>query len=219
MAYDEANALEKVVKEIYSVAKNLGKSFEIIIVNDGSSDKTGVIADQLTKKIEKIRVIHHKVNKGLGEVYRTGFANAKGEYITFFPADGQFPATIIKQFFLLMNNADMVLGYLPKRECPYLAQWLSFAEKAFYRLLFGPIPKFQGIFMLKREALKGLELKAMGRAWTVVIELIIRASRNKYKIISVPTEIRPRMSGKSKVINFTNIWMNFWQMVMLRFNL
>lgn len=216
MAFNEADSLEAVVREMDSFLRELERPYEIIMVNDGSSDNTGIIADQLAKKFHRMRVIHHEVNRGLGGVYRTGFTQALGDYITFFPADGQFPATILKQFIPLMDKVDMVLGYLPNRNSSLLAKSLSAAEKIFYRLLFGPLPKFQGVLMFRRKLLSELELKSTGRGWTVLMELIIRSSRGGYRLISVPTEMRPRMSGKSKVNNLSTIWVNLKQAIVLR---
>ncbi|MGH7928903.1 MAG: glycosyltransferase family 2 protein, partial [Candidatus Binatia bacterium] len=201
LAFNEEGSLEAVVAEIDAVLQTLGRDYELIIVDDGSTDETGAIADSLARQNTRIRVAHHPVNKGLGEAYRTGFALAQRDLITFFAADGEIPAAAIKDFTPLMENSDMVLGYLPHRNASLFAKSLSQAERMLLWLLFGSFPKFQGVFMLRRTLLSGLELKSRGRGWTVVMELIIRASRSGYKIVSAPTEMRPRMSGKSKVKN------------------
>jgi hypothetical protein len=83
-------------------------------------------------------------------------------------------------------------------------------------LLFGSLPRFQGVLMFRRSLLDELELKSTGRGWTVLMELIIRASRGGYRLVSVPTEMRPRMSGKSKVNNLRTIWANLKQVFALR---
>lgn len=219
MAFNEANSLEIVVKEIVSELRELQQPYEVIIVDDGSLDGTEIIADRLAKKLESIRVIHHETNQGLGDVYRTGFKHARGNFVTFFPADGQMPANNIKQFVNLIDNMDMVLGYVPKRKSSLLARSLSCAERILYRLLFGRFPKFQGVFMVRRTLLDELELKSTGRGWAVVMELVIRASRGGYRLMSVPTKARPRMSGESKVNNFHTIWANLKQTFALRYYL
>jgi glycosyltransferase involved in cell wall biosynthesis len=216
MAFNEARNLEVVAREIHFTLSELGKEYEVLIVDDGSSDGTDRIADRLAKEFTQVRVIHHGVNQGLGGVYRTGFGQAQNNLITFFPADGQFPATIIKQFVPLMDDADMVLGYLTNRNSSFLARSLSEAEKILYRLLLGPLPKFQGVLMFKRRLLDSMELKSAGRGWAVLMELIIGASRGGYRLVSVPTEMRPRMSGKSKVNNLPTIWANLKQVIALR---
>jgi glycosyltransferase involved in cell wall biosynthesis len=216
MAFNEARNLEVVAREIDFTLSELGQHYEIVIVDDGSSDGTDRIADRLAKEFTQVRVIHHGANQGLGGVYRTGFGQAQNRLITFFPADGQFPATIIKQFVPLMDKADVVLGYLPDRNSSLVARSLSEAEKVLYRMLLGPLPKFQGVLMFRRTLLDSMKLKSTGRGWAVLMELIIGASRGGYRLVSVPTEMRPRMSGKSKVNNLPTIWANLKQVIALR---
>ncbi len=216
LAYNEEQSLKRVVRELVSVLTTLGRQYEVIIVDDGSTDGTGQIADKLAREIESVSIIHHETNKGLGEGYKTGFGAVQGDFVTFFAADGQSPATIIKQFLPLMDNADMVLGYLPNRSSSLVAKGLSKAERILYALLFGPLPKFQGVTMFRRTLLKELELKSPGgRGWAVLMELIIRASRDGYRLVSVPTELRARMSGESKVNNLSTIWANVKQAIAL----
>jgi hypothetical protein len=69
--------------------------------------------------------------------------------------------------------------------------------------------------MFRRNILDELEIRSTGRGWAVLMELIIRASRGGYKIVSVPTEMRPRMSGTSKIKNFSTIWANLKQVLAL----
>jgi len=216
MTYNEAGSLEAVVHEIHQTLEELGRPYEVLIVDDGSDDGSAELADRLAETLPGVRVVHHPVNQGLGGVYRTGFAQARGDWITFFPADGQFPAAIIGQFAPLMDRADMVLGYLPERKRSLLGQALSALERLLYRLLFGPLPRFQGVLMFRRSLLDQFALKSAGRGWAVLMELIIRTSRGGYRVLSVPTMMRPRMSGRSKVNNLRTIWANLRQAIALR---
>ena len=216
MAFDEAPSIEATVHEISVALRELRQPSEILIVDDGSTDGTGAIADRLAAALPHVRVIHHEDNRGLGGVYRTGFAHARGDHVTFFPADGQFPASIIPQFVRSMKHADMVLGYLPSRRDSLLARTLSRLERILYRLLLGPLPRFQGILMFRRTLLSEIELKSTGRGWGVLMELIVRVSRGGYRAISLPTGVRPRTSGVSKVNNVRTIWANTAQLLRLR---
>jgi glycosyltransferase involved in cell wall biosynthesis len=218
MAYDEAANLEAVVREIEGVLATLPDpgSHELLIVDDGSRDDTGPLADRLAAELPRVRVIHHQVNRGLGGVYRTGFEHAARDLISFFPADGQFPATILQTFHPLMAERDLVLGYLPQRQSSPLAKGLSVAEKVLYRLLFGPMPRYQGVFMVRREVLRQLTLRTEGRGWGVVMEMVLRIHRGPWRVESVPTTLRPRLSGQSKVNNPRTIWINLKQAVALR---
>ena len=215
-AYNEVDNIEAVVNEIQDVLTSLRVPTELLIVDDGSLDGTGEVADELQRRYQNVRVVHHGANQGLGGVYRTGLREAVGEFVTFFPADGQFPASIIANFFALIVDHELVLGYIPQRKSSIVALGLSAAERVIYRALFGRFPRFQGIFMVRRSILAEIPLVSDGRGWAVSMELILRISRGPYRVISAPNELRPRLSGQSKVNNFRNIVANLKQVLVLR---
>jgi glycosyltransferase involved in cell wall biosynthesis len=211
MAYDEAGSLEAVVREIVGALERTERPFEVLVVDDGSTDGTGLVADRLAATVAGVRVVHHETNRGLGGVYRTGFQGARRELLTFFPADGQFPGEIVERFAPLMEGHDLVLGYLPGGRRGLVGALLSGCERALYRVLFGRLPRFQGILMVRRALLDRIELRSAGRGWAVVMELIIRIVRAGGRVRSEPTPIRPRASGRSKVQNARTIWSNLRQ--------
>lgn len=218
MAFNEAPLLQNVVTDLDNTLSIFGPQYEIIVVDDGSTDETGVIADQISKKNHNIHVFHNPSNQGLGAVYRTGFTQSKGEYVSFFPADGQFSAAILLKYATLIETHDIVLGYLPlQSHRNFFGRLLSHAERLIYRLLFGPFPKFQGVFMFRRNILDELPLTTKGRGWGIVMELIIRAQRRGYRITNVPIEIQERKHGTSKVTNLRNLFSNLFQLVELRY--
>jgi glycosyltransferase involved in cell wall biosynthesis len=220
MAYNEHANLEPVVRELAAALAALpggaGRDDELVLVDDGSSDGTGALADRLALEIPGVRVVHHPENRGLGGVYRTGFVGARRDLVTFFPADGQFPADILHSFYPLMAGHDLVLGYLPQRGGGLVGRGLSLAEKVLYRLLFGPMPRYQGVFMVRREVLARLPLETAGRGWGVVMEMVLRIHRSHHRVVSVPTALRPRLSGHSKVNNPRTVWINLQQAIELR---
>lgn len=219
MAYNEVASIDAVAREIHDELERIGTTYELLLVDDGSSDGSGAVADALGQSLTGMRVVHHDGNRGLGAVYRTGFAQARGELLTFFPADGQFPATIIGQYLAAMHGVDMILGTLPDRRDALVARALSLAERLLLRALFGHFPRFQGIVMFRRALLDGVVLASHGRGWTVLMELILRAERNGARIKNLPITLRPRASGKSKVNNLRSIVSNLQQVLALRLHL
>ncbi len=215
LAYNEEVNLAPSVDEILAELGRLDVSWELLLVDDGSTDGTGALIDAYARR-PGVRAIHHPRNLGLGGGYRTGFAEARGDYLTFFPADGQFPPAIIGQFLPRMADHDLVLGYLPERRGNLIGRGLSLAERAAYRALLGPMPRFQGIFMIRRALLADIPLRSQGRGWAVVMELILRTHRARHRVVSVPTRVRPRLSGASKVNNLRTIVANARQLLALR---
>jgi dolichol-phosphate mannosyltransferase len=219
MAYNEAASVSGVLEEIEATMRGSTHAYEVIVVDDGSSDETGDLADEAARRLPCVVVLHHSTNRGIGEVYRSGFQAATGTYLTFLPADGQFPASIVTDFLPLMSNADLVLGYLPGIRRSPLASLLSWSERALYRAMFGRLPRFQGIMMFRRAMLEELGVKLGGRGWGVLMDIIVRAKRRRMRIVSVPTSLRPRFDGKSKVNNLRSIGANLEQAIALWWSL
>jgi len=214
-AWNEVETTATVVREIADAVRRLSVPFELVLIDDGSTDGTSEAFDRLAEEIAEARVIHHGKNEGLGPVYRTGFEAARGRYLTFFPADGQFPATIIEDFFPRMELLDLCLGYLPGRT-DAVGRTLSGIERVLYRVMLGRLPRFQGIFMIRTTVLRAIPLESRGRGWAIVMELLLRASRRRYRIESFPTSYRPRTAGHSKVNNWKSIQANLRQLLALR---
>jgi hypothetical protein len=109
----------------------------------------------------------------------------------------------------------MVLGYLPRRDGPWISKWLSYVERLLYRGLFGRMPRFQGVLMFERSLLEKIPLCSEGRGWAVLMELILRTARGGHRVVSVPTRMRPRRSGQSKVNNWRTTFANMRQLFTL----
>ena len=219
MAFNEGASLRSVLEELDGEMSSTSFRHEVIVVNDGSTDETEAVALSYSRAAPHVRVISHPTNRGIGEVYRSGFGAATGTYISFLPADGQFPASIIREFVPLMAAHDLVLGYLPNRRSSWLAKLLSRAERLLYLTLFGPLPAFQGILMFRRGALESLGVRVGGRGWQMLMDLIVRARHAGYRILSVPNQLRPRVAGESKVTNLRHVWANLQQAAELRIRL
>jgi glycosyltransferase involved in cell wall biosynthesis len=216
MAFNEVASLQATVGEIHTELVRLGESYEVLIVDDGSTDGTGAMAATLATALPGVRACHHATNLGLGGVYRTGFAEARGDLLTFFPADGQFAAALIADYLAAIDDADMVLGVLPERDDSVAGKLLSAAERVLLRALFRNFPRFQGILMFRRRLLDRTPLLSQGRGWTVLMELILRQARSGARIKNIAIRVRPRSHGTSTVNNLRSIVSNLRQVLGLR---
>ncbi len=214
--YDEVGTLEPFVRSLVATLTPEGFPFEILIVDDGSSHGSEALADALTAELEQVRVIHHRPNLGLGGVYRTGFAEARGTWVTFMAADMQFPAWTLHHFLPHLEDHDMVLGYLPDRHDSNIGKLLSLGERTLLKILFGSFPRFQGTVVFRRELLGRYDLVSTGRGWGIIMEFILRAHRDGVRMISIPSVVEPRREGESKVSNVGAIWANLKQLLILR---
>jgi glycosyltransferase involved in cell wall biosynthesis len=216
MTFNEEASVESTVRDLLAMIDRVAPDSEMLIVDDGSTDGSGQVVARLATEDPRIRVITHDGNRGLGGVYRTGFQEARGRFVTFFPADGQFAADIIDDFYPRVQNADIVLGYLPHRDASLISRALSGIERLLYRVLFGGFPRFQGILLFRRELLARYALRSAGRGWAVLMEFLLRCHRDGCVMVSVPTAVRPRQYGHSKVNNLRTIWSNLRQLFVLR---
>jgi dolichol-phosphate mannosyltransferase len=213
MAYNEAPTLRQAVEEALNALGKTGRSYELIIIDDGSTDGMSEIADQLAMADNCVRVVHHERNQGMGGVYRTAFKEVKNDIIYFMAADLQpIPLLYFERFLPLLEQHDLVLGYQTKRDAPLQSKFFSWAEKLIFQIIFPGVPKISGPLMFRRTLLDDIKLTSMDsddRSWIVLWELMIRAHRNGYRFTSVPVQRRQRAQGKSK----GNTWRNaFWQL-------
>lgn len=215
-AYNEEESVEATILEVQSTLSQIGDPFEIVIIDDGSTDGTGAIINRLEKDILEVRVVGHQTNRGLGGAYRSGFYESKMDSLMFWAADGQMEPETIPQFYPLMKQYDMVLGYLPNRKRTLVGRVLSLSEKVLYRVIIGKMPKFQGVLMFRRALLDKIPLHSQGRGWGVLMEFIVKVHRGGYSITSIPTGLRPRAYGVSKVNNMRTILSNVVQLAELR---
>lgn len=109
--YDEAN-IPKVVEGALTAVRELGiEEYEITIIEDGSPDRTGEVADELAARHERVQVIHHPRNLGYGATLAEGFKAARMEYVFYTDGDNQFDLAELKKFVALIPYTDIVSGF------------------------------------------------------------------------------------------------------------
>lgn len=134
--YDEKN-IDKVVSKAVEVLEELElKDYEVIIVEDGSPDRTGEIADELAEMHEKVRVVHHQTNLGYGMALRTGFEAATMDYVFYSDGDNQFDMEELKMFVALIPFCDIVSGFRIKKQYSVFRKFTSYAYNLILRILF-----------------------------------------------------------------------------------
>ena len=134
--YDEKN-IGKVVDKAVEVVESLNfKDYEIIIIEDGSPDKTGEVADMLAEKYEKVRAIHHPKNMGYGATLKDGFLSAKMDYVFYSDGDNQFDLDELKKFVALIPYSDIVVGYRKAKQYSLYRKFTSLCYNYLLKLLF-----------------------------------------------------------------------------------
>jgi dolichol-phosphate mannosyltransferase len=201
--YDEAATLERAVAEALEALAALGgDGHEVLIIDDGSTDGSGAIADRLAASHDGIRVAHHARNLGLGGFYRTALREARGDALYFMAADLQpIPGEYFPRFVPLLDRHDVVVGFDLRREAPPLSRLLSWGEGVLFGFLFPGVPKIGGPLMIKRSVVEAFDLQLArddDRSWIVLWELVVRAKRAGFRFARVPVRRRPREVGSTR---------------------
>src|SRR5581483_5123438 len=114
-AFNEATNLPSTVANLSSELRRLELNYEIIVVNDGSTDDTPEVCQRLNETEKNLRLVSHETNRGYGAALRTGFANARHDFVYLTDADGQFDVEHFPEFLSRASDADAVIGYREAR--------------------------------------------------------------------------------------------------------
>lgn len=115
-AHNEEEAIAHTVHEVMDTLSSWGLDFEVIVVDDGSRDRTGVILDTIAEAQPNVRIIHHEVNRGYGAALVSGLESVEKDLAFFMDSDGQFDIHDLERFFPLIERYDAVLGYRVDRQ-------------------------------------------------------------------------------------------------------
>jgi len=194
--WNEEKNIAKVVNDAIPVASKIAEKWEMIMIDDGSSDKTVEIAQKLAKTNSELRLITHKPNRGYGAALKEGLTNAKYELIVFTDGDGQFDFSEVIRFIEKIDKADMVIGYREKRRDQPFRHFLMILLKVWDFIFFGFYFRDIdcGFKMFKKEALKKImPLKSEGAMITT--EILAKAKKANLKIEQVRVNHYPRIYG------------------------
>jgi glycosyltransferase involved in cell wall biosynthesis len=198
-AYNEEAGISATLEEVREVLA--GKSAEIIVVDDGSTDKTAELAQDLSDK-----VIRHVTNRGKGAAMRTGFEAANGEYIIFLDADGTYPAMFIPAIVQKLAEVDAVFTYRINRE--HIPLFNQFGNWLITRLIkkfsgFTGNDPLSGLYGLRRNVLKAISLESS--TFAIETEIVVKVSRMRFTTAEIPITYRPRL-GESKLRPLRDGW-------------
>ena len=200
-AYNEEANIRSTVAEIAAVARGLGIDHEIILVNDGSRDRTGEIGRELAASIHNFRLVEHYPNRGYGGALKAGFAAARNEWIAFVPGDGQFDFGEIRLLMDRSPEADIVCGYRADRQDPFMRKVNAFGWNMLVRLLFGYLIRDIdcGFKLFRRDVLVHVNLESDGAL--IDTEFLSSAQAQDLRIAEVTVTHLPRTAGESTGAN------------------
>jgi glycosyltransferase involved in cell wall biosynthesis len=193
--YNEQDNILQTANRATEVLKGIGADYEIILVDDGSRDDTGRIADELAAGDGRIRAVHHQKNQGYGAALQSGFRAAKKKYVFFTDGDGQFDTGEMPAFIPLMERYDIVCGYRLNRQDPIMRKINGWLWTKLVCILFGmKVRDIDCAFkMFRREVLEHIKMESSGAL--ISAEILARATKAGYKITEVGVHHYPRKAG------------------------
>jgi glycosyltransferase involved in cell wall biosynthesis len=199
-ALNEQDTVQKAVEWTLSVLAEMTDDYEVIIVDDGSTDATPRIADALAARSAQVRVIHNRKPSGYGGALDSGFTAARKELIGLITADCEFHPTDLPRFVEAIQDADVVTSVVPNRPLPFYRKVLSWGWRTCVHVLLGERPIIEGTFMIRDQLFRSLDIES--RSGMYVMEMLIKARRSggRMKVMTIDVHPRPDMS-KSKVAN------------------
>lgn len=201
-AFNEAANLARFPQEVLPVLERLGRSYEVVIVDDGSADDTAAVAERLGGHV---RLVKHERNQGLGAALRTGFQAARGELLITADTDLTFSPTLIPALLERFDQGDVdVVSGSPKlagyaKEIPSYRIFVSGMSTAVYTALLGTkVTAVSPIFRLyRRQDLLDLDLHAVG--FDINAEILFGLVRHKKRVAEIPAPLTQRIHGTSNL--------------------
>lgn len=205
-AYNDSQSIPKLIDKANSVAGDITKDYEIIVINDGSKDNTSNILEQLQKRYKKLKVVHHSKNLGYGAALYTGFKNSKKEWIFYTDGDGQYdPEELLLLLKNLSSDIDVVNGYQLMRSDNFIRKILGSLYN-FFLHKFYPIPISDidcDFRLIRRSKIKDIKFNNSGGS--ICLELILKLQKNGARFSEVPVHHYMRKYGHSEIFNIKNI--------------
>ncbi len=213
--YNEEANVERVTRAALDAGLRVTDDLEVIVVNDGSRDRTGEIADRLAAADARVRAVHNNPNQGYGGAVVRGLSEAKKEWICFTDGDGQFDMNEIPLLVGLLDRCDFAVGYRLKRADPWIRKLNAWAWCTLVRALFGlKVRDIDCAFkLLPRRLMQQIKLESRGAL--ISTELLARAARAGYRIEEVGVHHYPRTAGTQTGAKFRVILRAFRELFKL----
>ena len=194
--YNEQENVGRTVEKAIEVMEKLNADFEVIIVDDGSSDNTGQVADEIAGRDRRVKVVHHQHNLGYGAALQSGFKTATKELVFYTDGDGQFDINEMPPLLALMEQYDIVSCYRLNRRDSIIRKINGWCWTRLICLMFGlKIRDIDCAFKLyKREIFDKIELSSTGAL--IDAEILARAARKGYRITQKGVHHYPRTAGE-----------------------
>jgi glycosyltransferase involved in cell wall biosynthesis len=206
-ALNDSGTIASMVIRAVQAASQLTRDYEVIVVNDGSTDATAEIADDLALRYPNVRVVHHPSNRGYGGALQTGFRSATKDLIFYTDGDAQYdPAELASLWAKMSPDADLVNGYKIDRSDPLHRVVIGRLYHHFVSLLFGlRVRDVDCDFRLMRRTIFD-RIRLEKTSGVICLEMMKKIHDAGFRIVEVPVHHYHRAFGRSQFFNFRRIF-------------
>lgn len=207
-AYNDGGTIPSMVVTALLAARQVTDDYEVIVTNDGSSDHTDIVLNELAAIYpHELRVIHHPCNKGYGATLRTGFSAATKEWVFYTDGDAQYnPLELVNLVNALEDGVDIVNGYKISRNDPFIRKIIGRLYHHMVKIAFGfKLKDVDCDFRLIRRKIFD-EIPLESETGSICLEMVKKFQDAGYVFAEVPVSHYFRQYGESQFFNFKRIW-------------
>ncbi len=217
LTFNEAESLENAARLCSQILAACGVSYELMIVDDGSTDGSRPIIERLVEELPCSRAVFHPRNLGIGAGIRTCYFESRGRWATWFPADLQADPRELPRLIDTLPECDVLITYRDpsRRRETWKRKWISACERAMVRNLFGlKLRDLHWIRFFRRELLNRMVLRS--RSAFIDNEMVVAAKQLGARIREVCLLDQPRLFGEAKGARWSNLASAFRDLLVLR---
>ena len=187
--------MEYMLEEAALVADSLTDRWELIVVDDGSTDRTAELVSEASRRDSRVRLVRHSRNLGFGAALQSGISASRYGWVFYTDFDGQFDLTELSRLWRIRESADIVAGYRRRRRDPLMRLGYSLAYNSLvYTLFGGGFKDIDSSFKLYRRSIFR-RVRPRSTCGVIDLEILLLARAWGYRIVQLPVTHRPRRAG------------------------
>ena len=211
-AYNEEKTVAGVLRAHADLGRRLAGDVEVLVCDDGSTDGTPASIAAAAADFPEVRILRNAANAGICATMKRLYAESRGEWVYFTPADGQVPVGALETMWNAREGMALVVGQRIPRRDPLsrvlIAELYSSGLRTIFRL---PIKDIDSVKLYRGEDLRSLDIRSKSNFFEA--EMLITLCRRHRPVREVVVEHRPRIAGRAKGVTPANAALAMWELV------